>query len=188
MRRPTFLHGAVAAAIFALVASVAVTAAKPIAIFPGFYQPLVAALGLAYLLYALSHSRERVGRVTTLSLWAGMSLTLWLLDTSFGFYLMAQIIALWLIRSLYFYSSLMSACLDLALNFAALATACWAAVHTGSVFLTVWCFFLVQALFVAIPPAVKREAGGLHATGKDTEKFERARLTAEMAIRQLFAQ
>lgn len=188
MRRPTFLRGAVAAAIFALVASVAVTALTPIALFPGFHQLLIAALGLAYLLYMLSLSRERVGRVTTLSLWVGMSLSLWLFDTPFGLYLMAQIGALWLIRSLYFYSSLMPAFIDLALNFAALATAYWAAVHTGSVFLTVWCFFLVQALFVAIPPALKRETRGLHATRPDTEKFERARLRAEKAIRQLFAQ
>lgn len=188
MRRPTFLHGAVAAGILALLASVAVTALRSIAIFPGCYQLVIAAMGLAYLLYVLTVSSERVGRVTTLSLWAGMSLILWLFDTPVGLYLMAQIGAMWLIRSLYFYSSVISAFIDLALNFAALATAYWAAVHTGSVFLTAWCFFLVQALWVAIPPAVKREARGLHAARPDTEKFERARLRAEKAIQQLFAQ
>jgi hypothetical protein len=188
MRRPTFVHGAVTAAVFALAGSVAVTALAPMAVIPGFYQLLVAAFGLAYLLYMFSVSGQRVGRLTTLSLWAGMSFTLWILGTPFGLYLMAQIGALWLIRSLYFYSSALSALIDLALNLVAVASGYWAAVHTGSVFLTLWCFFLVQALFVAIPPEVKRQFRWPPATHRETEKFERARLRAEKAIRQLFAQ
>jgi hypothetical protein len=188
MRRLTFFHGAVAAALFAVAGSVAVTALTPIAIFGGFYQLLVAALGLAYLLYMFSFSSERIGRLTTLSLWAGMSLTLWFFDTPFGLYLMAQIGALWLVRSVYFYSSALSALIDLALNVVAVASAYWAAVHTGSVFLTLWCFFLVQALFVAIPPELRRQSRRSPVSHPNTENFERARLRAEKAIRQLFAQ
>ncbi len=99
-----------------------------------------------------------------------------------------QIGALWLIRSIYFYSSGLSALIDLALNLVAVASGYWAAVHTGSVFLTLWCFFLVQALFVAIPPKVKRQCRRPPATHRESENFERARLSAEKAIRQLFAQ
>jgi len=60
--------------------------------------------------------------------------------------------------------------------------------HTGSVFLTVWCFFLVQALFVAIPAQVKPRYRALSATRPDADKFECARLRAEKAIHALFAQ
>tara|TARA_R110001599_G_scaffold353459_1_gene592497 strand:- start:200434 stop:201000 length:567 start_codon:yes stop_codon:yes gene_type:complete len=188
MRRPTFLHGVFAAALFALTGSIAATALIPMTVTSGVYQLLVTALGLAYVLYLLSLSKERVGRITTLSVWAGMSFSLWLFAAPFGLFLIVQIAALWLVRSLYFYSSALSAFLDLALNLAALAVAYWAAVHTGSVFLCIWCFFLVQALFVAIPPAVLHPADRLHASGSDPEKFERARLRAENAFRQLFAQ
>jgi len=95
---------------------------------------------------------------------------------------------LWLLRSLYFYSSALSALLDLGLTLAAVATAYWAIAYTGSVFLCVWCFFLVQALFVVIPPAVTGARGPVFSTDSDAEKFERARLRAEKALRQLFAQ
>ena len=188
MRRPTFLHGVFAAALFALTGSITATALIPLAVTPGVYQLLVTALGLAYLLYLLSHSDERVGRIAIVTVWAGMSFSLWFFAAPFGLALSAQIAILWLVRSLYFYSSSLSALIDLALNLAAVATAYWAAVHTGSVFLCIWCFFLVQALFVAIPPAVLHPVDRLHASCPDPEKYERARLRAEKAFRQLFAQ
>ena len=51
MRRPTFLHGVFAAALFALTGSITATALIPLAVTSGVYQLLVTALGLAYLLY-----------------------------------------------------------------------------------------------------------------------------------------
>jgi hypothetical protein len=188
MKSSTFLQGAGAAAILALLGSIAVTALAPIVGFSMLYKILVPALGLAYVLYILSRSNERVGRVTTLTLWAAMAITVWLFEPPMGLYLLAHVAALWLIRSLYFYSSALSALMDLGLNVLAVATAYWAAMHTGSVFLAIWCFFLVQALFVAIPVSLTRQARHGVGAQPDTENFERARLRAEAAIRQLFAQ
>ena len=188
MSRPTFLQGVCTAAMFALAASVAATALAPVSIVSGAPQLIVTAMALAYLLYLLGISGERLGRVSALSVWAGMSLCLWLFDAPFSVALLTQVGALWLLRSLYFYSSALSALLDLGLNVAAVATGYWAAVHTGSVFLSVWCFFLMQALFVAIPQAVNCPQGASQPAAGDTEKFERARLRAEKAFRQLFAQ
>ena len=188
MKRPNFLNGVGIAAVFALLGSVAVTVLTPIVAFSALYTLLIPALGLAYVLYILSRSAERVGRATTLALWFGMSVTAWLVEPPFGLYLMAHVGALWLIRSLYFYSSALAALMDLGLNVVSTATAYWAAAHSGSVFLAIWCFFLVQALFVAIPSSLHRQPRHRPGAHPNTENFERARLRAEAAIRQLFAQ
>jgi hypothetical protein len=188
MKRPNFLQGVGVAAVLALLGSVAVTVLTPLVAFSALYSLLIPALALAYVLYILTCSNERVGHATTLTLWAAMSLTVWLAEPPFGLYLMVHVGALWLIRSLYFYSSALSALMDLGLNIASAATAYWAAVHSGSVFLAIWCFFLVQALFIAIPASLHRQSRSRAAAHPDTENFERARLRAEAAIRQLFAQ
>lgn len=188
MSRPTFAQGVFVAAIFALAASVAATALAPASIIFGVSQSIVIAIALAYLLYLLHVSGERLGRVTVLSVWSAMVIGLWLFDASFSLVLLAQLGAMWLVRSLYFYSSALSAFCDLGLNFCAVAVAYWAAVHTGSVLLSVWCFFLVQALFVAIPRAARCPSDYSHNASADTEEFECARLRAEQALRQLFPQ
>ncbi len=96
----------------------------------------------------------------------------------------------WLVRSLYFYSGVLPALMDLGLSALSITAAVWAISQSGSVFLATWCFFLVQALFVAIPPAVKRNA---NAAGNATparnnvienEPFERARRQAGRALTQ----
>jgi len=63
----------------------------------------------------------------------------------------------------------------------------WAISRSGSVFLATWCFFLVQALFVTIPPAVKRAQDVKSNKTADNETFERARRDADQALRQLFS-
>jgi hypothetical protein len=55
------------------------------------------------------------------------------------------------------------------------------------VFLATWCFFLVQALFVAIPPTIKSAQKTQRNTAADNENFERAKRNADQALRQLFA-
>ena len=63
--------------------------------------------------------------------------------------------------------------------------AVWAATETGSPFLSIWSFFLVQALFVAIPVRV----GGNHREPQPEdhhdERFERAHRAAQAALRRL---
>jgi hypothetical protein len=56
------------------------------------------------------------------------------------------------------------------------------------VFLAIWTFFLVQALFVAIPPAMTGKRKPERNTAADNENFERARRQADAALRQLFTQ
>ncbi|MGH8652343.1 MAG: hypothetical protein ACREYE_09290 [Gammaproteobacteria bacterium] len=51
----------------------------------------------------------------------------------------------------------LSALADLGLNALGLTAAIWAVKQSGSLFASIWCFFLVQALFVAIPARLSRK-------------------------------
>ena len=187
MKRPSFLNGACAAGVLAFFASVGLAVLTPIFAFSLLYKLLVPVLGLAYILYLLSHSSERVGRVTTVTIWLALAVIAWLIEPPLALYILVHVGAVWLIRSLYFYSSMVPALMDLGLNVLSISTAYWAIRHSGSTFLAIWCFFLVQALFVSIPPALTRQPNREQRKISDTEKFEGARRRAEAAIRQLFA-
>jgi hypothetical protein len=86
------------------------------------------------------------------------------------------------------------ALMDLGLSTLSVSATVWAITRSGSMFLATWCFFLVQALFVAIPPSVKGEQKSLRNTAVrrntavESETFENARRQADQALRQLFTQ
>jgi hypothetical protein len=58
-------------------------------------------------------------------------------------------------------------------------------VHADSVFLGIWTFFLVQALFVAVPSADGRRAGSDAGPGPQSDQFQTAFRNAETALRKL---
>ena len=180
MKRPGFFQGVLVAAALA-----------PLMGLPATVRLLIPALGLGYLLYLFSRNGERrdrmrTGRITALGAWAAMALASAWLAPPLSLYLCIHAGAIWLLRSLYFYSGVLPALLDLALSAASVAVTAWAALHSSSLFLAAWCCFLVQALFVAIPPAIRGRQRIATATGHN-ENFERARRQAEAALHQLFS-
>ena len=100
-------------------------------------------------------------------------------------YVCGHLGAVWLIRSLYFYSSVLSALADMGLNGLGLAAAIWAVTRTGSVFLGIWCFFLVQALFVFIPKSINHKPGTTRVGHESEDRFQHAYRVAEAAVRKL---
>ncbi|MCH7510396.1 MAG: hypothetical protein IIB68_11265 [Proteobacteria bacterium] len=188
MKRPGFLHGVIVAAVFGFFASAVVATLTPFVGFGSVIRLVIPALGLAYLLYLMSRSKERLGQVTTLSLWSALAIVTWWVAPPLPLYLLIHVAAVWLVRSLYFYSGVMPALMDLGLNALSISAAVWAITRSGSVFLATWCFFLVQALFVAIPPTIKGKTKPELNTALDSENFERARRQADAALRQLFTQ
>ena len=188
MKRPTFIGGAIVAAVFAFLASAAIAALTPFVGFSAVIRIVIPALALAYVLYLFPRSGERTGRVTTLTLWSALAAIAWWVAPPLPAYLLVHVGAIWLVRSLYFYSGLVPALADLGLGALAVIAAAWAMRQSGSVFLATWCFFLVQALFVTIPPAVQAKLRNTRNTAVDNETFERARRQADQALRQLFSQ
>lgn len=185
MKPIRFIHGVGMAlvlsffgsAIFASLASVMATGM--------LIKLLIALLGLAYIGFLLAHSRERVGRPTAIAFWLSGSLLAWYFAPTLFTYTLVHLGMLWLLRSLYFYTSAMAAMLDLGLTSLAIYAALWASQSTHSVFLSVWCFFLVQAVFPAIPNSLRSAPSKQHSD--ENQKFSRALRSAEAALRRISA-
>ncbi|MDH3428677.1 MAG: hypothetical protein OEM50_12700 [Gammaproteobacteria bacterium] len=188
MKRPSFFHGVIVAAVLGFFASAVAATLTPFIGLGAALRLVIPALALAYLLYLVTRSTERVGRITTLSLWGTLAAATWWVAPPLPLYLLIHVGAIWLIRSLYFYSGVLPALMDFGLNALSVSAAVWAATRSGSVFLASWCFFLVQALFVMIPPAIKRPQVRQRSAAAGNERFEHARRQADQALRQLFTQ
>ena len=182
MKRPTFVEGAVLALIAALGGTLAYAACTLVMPGAAALRLLVAGLGFGYLLYLLGSSRERVGRLTTLALWLTAAGLLWLLSPPLALYLLAHLAMIWVVRSLYFHQGLLAVLADLGLAGLGLIAALGAYLHTGSLFLSLWCLFLVQALFVSIPS--RAEISDSDASVEE-ERFRRAHRAAEAAVHKL---
>jgi hypothetical protein len=185
MKQPTFPEGVSVALAASLAGGVLYSAMG--AVFPGIpvLRLLIAGISLAYVVYLLSRSPERVGRITATAAWLLIAGVLWFTQPPLLLYVFVHLGALWVIRSLYFYSSTLSALADMGLNGLSLAAAIWAVTWTGSVFLGIWCFFLVQALFVFIPKSIRRKPGAVRAGDEREDRFQHAYRSAEAAVRKL---
>lgn len=146
---------------------------------------LIPAVGLAYVLYVLATSRERTGRVVVTIAWLAAALATWLLVPGVAGTLLAHVGLAWLVRSLYRYSSLLSALADLGLTAVAAAIGIWVHGFSGSLFLAGWCFFLAQALHVAIPETIGRPRPATAAAGDVADdRFASAHRQAQAALRR----
>ena len=187
MKRPSFIQGVIVAAVLGFFASAVVATLTPFVGLGAVIRLVIPALGLAYLLYLFSRSSERLGRITTLALWSVVAAVTWWFAPPIPLYLFIHVGAVWLVRSLYFYSGLVPALMDLGISTLSVSATVWAITRSGSVFLATWCFFLVQALFVAIPPSMNRDKARAERPA-DNDNFDHARRQADKALRQLFTQ
>ncbi|MCW8945868.1 MAG: hypothetical protein OQK80_00265 [Sedimenticola sp.] len=185
MKHPTFIEGVGIALLASIAGSMLFTSLSPTMKNLQLVELIIAGLGLLYTLYLFSRSSERVGRVVTLSAWSVAAILIWFLNLPFTLYLLLHIGLIWLIRSLYFYTSPLSALADLGLSGLSIAAAVWAAIHTGSILLSIWCFFLLQALFTAIPADLKKRRPSKGTTRHQADRFQQAEQAAEAALRRL---
>jgi len=183
MKVPSFYEGVAVALISSFVGSVLYFSLSSLFSDSFLIRLLISIIGFVYILYLLSRSQERIGKPIIIVLWPLLSLSLWLIWPPITLFVLLHIVAIWLIRSLYFYSSILSSLADLTLNLFSVAVAIWAAHHTGSIFLSIWCFFLVQALFVAIPDNLQHRSKMKQTKAED--RFHRAYKTAQSAIQKL---
>ncbi len=192
MTQLSFLSGVAVAFILALTAGAAVFVLGPVIGISMLLQLLVSVLGCLYLVWLISSSRRRSGRFVALAFWGVFSVGTWLLAPTLSTYLLMHVAAIWLIRSLLIYSGVLPALLDLGLTAASAVAASWAFSRSGNVFLATWCFFLLQALFVAIPIRVaplrasQRKYANDLCDEFDNEAFERARRRGVKALEHLF--
>ena len=180
MKTTTFWQGAVVALALAVAGSIAMAALPLLVTGASAWKLTAAGLTFAYTLYLMSRSAERAGRLVMPALWLLVTAAGWSLLSPAAFALV-QAGLMWLVRALYHHRGFVAAGVDLGLTAFACAAAVWA-LGTGSYLLTIWCFFLVQALFVWIP----EPATGGHAQGPaGSADFEASRRLAAAALKRL---
>lgn len=183
-RAPGFLEGVGVALVLSIIGGALFTMFS-LFMAPGFLvRALIAGLSFSYVLYLLWRAHERIGLLTVLTGWLVSSILIWFLSPSILLYLLLHLGLIWLIRSLYFYTGILPALLDLGLSGMALLIALGAGLHTGSFFIGLWCFFLAQALFVFIPASMHRKSRGDAGTAQE-DRFEHAHRVATDAVRKL---
>ena len=187
-KQATFLDGVAVAFVAAISAAVLLTALPQVFGMDIAFRLVVSAIGFGYILYLLHRSHEPVGRIAVIALWTVLTTVVWLLNLPLLAYMGVQLGAIWLIRSLYFYTSVLSAFADLGLSGMSLLTAFWAVSWTGSIFLSLWCFFLLQSLFVFIPASWKAKTFKGKKSPSGENPFDLAHRAAEAAVHKLSQQ
>jgi len=146
---------------------------------------LLSVLAISYLLYLMKRSNERTGRIVIIALWLSVTLGCLLLGTSLTWFALFQVASIWIIRSLYFHTSILPALMDLALTGFGLVAAAWAILQTGSTMTAIWCFFLSQSLFVLIPGFCSRRDAQSCSNPVEQDRFQSAHRVALDAVRKL---
>jgi hypothetical protein len=185
MTRPTFWREAGVALALSIIGAIMFHAT---AIFIGSGTALrlvIAASALAYAVLLMRGLRARSGRVLAIAAWLALDIALFVFQPPLLFWLLAQAFAIWLLRCWCCYGSVVTAFADGALCLFALAAAMVGASHSHSVFLALWSFFLVQALFVLIPETLRPRIAV--ASPDDEDRFDQAHRSAEAALRRLTA-
>ena len=182
-KEPSFLEGVAVAIVFSVLGSAFALVLAPLLGRGVSAYVLITGISFVYLIYLLARSRERVGRITTVVLWLAATAVIWLLGLPWFLLGLVQMAFIWLVRCLYYYSSVVSALTDLGLTATSAMVSYWAAIYSGSLFLSIWTFFLMQALFVAIPKQW-RVGRSDHPPTQD-DAFQRAFHNAEAAFRKL---
>jgi hypothetical protein len=182
MKTISFFGGVVAALILAFCGSVLFAALTPLFNSVWALKSIISLLTLAYLLYLLGSSPVRIGRVTAFSVAAVVIALSMYCETSLVLYALLHIGLIWLVRSCYFHNSLAAALADMGLCGLGFAAALWAVERSGTLFLALWSFFLVQAL--VLPVVHNRFSTGKNTVVDDNESFRRAYRSAQSALRR----
>ncbi len=185
MKRPDFFEGAVVGVIASIVASALFTTLVWVFNPDNVLELIITGISFGYILYLLARSHEKTGRIVVLTAWSIIATLVWMLSLPLMLFIFVHVALMWLIRSLYFYSSLLSSLIDMGLTGLSLAVALWAGMHTSSLFLSIWCFFLIQALFVTIPARMNKPTTTQLITPEREDAFESAHRSAETALRKL---
>lgn len=187
--RPSLFEGVGVALVAGITAAVIFPIMTTLFTPAAVLRLLIAGLSLAYLIYLLRRSRQKLGQLTVMAGWGLVAIVSWFFAPSLLSYAAIHLLMIWLVRSLYFYNSLLSALADLGLTGLALMAAIWGWFSSGSLFLVFWCLFLVQALFVTIPrhfAQPTKKASSASEPGQE-DPFEKAHASAQQALRKLFS-
>lgn len=186
MRRPSFWREAGVALALSCVGAIGFHATAPLIGSGMALRLVIATVGLVYAVLLLRGVGARSGRLLAIAAWLALDIALFVFQPPLLLWLLAQTFAIWLLRCWCCYGSVVAAFADGALGLFALAAALVGAAHSHSVFLALWSFFLVQALFVLIPETLRPRIAAAR-PNDDEDRFDQAHRSAEAALRRLTA-
>lgn len=187
MNTPGFWREVGIGLLLSAVGAVLMAALAPLLGTPLVLRAVLCLLAAAYLLLLLHALRARAGRLLAVAAFVGLCGALLLVNPPAWLWLGAMVGLVWLVRSLYRYASLGFAAADAVLSGLALCAALAAAAQTHGVFLSLWSFFLVQALWVLIPTGRPPNHPQHIVPSASEAAFDRAYRTAEDALERLAA-
>lgn len=179
MSRGGFWRGAALGLLASAAGAVAFHACAPWLGHAASFRGVLVLLALASACFALADTQARIGRVVAVAGWLALLAALMTFDPPLPLWLGTTVLALWLTRSLYRYQSLWQAGADAALSLFAVAAGVLALRHSQSLFLALWCFFLVQAATAWIP------RGPRSTPPPAGDRYDQAQRSAEAALRRL---
>lgn len=185
MKKITFFEGLTVALISSMSGSLVFILMSGFVISDDLLKVIISALTVFYLGYLFLKSDVKIGRVTVIATWILVTVCSFLFVSSIFIYIVTQLLFIWLIRSFYFYKSVISSALDFMLVSIGLFVAMWVWFISTSLFLTFWCFFIIQALFYMIPNSFSFKTHRLEKSISSEDDFERAIMSAETAISNL---
>ncbi len=155
-----------------------------------FALKLSAALtGSTYVCWLTSRLNGKPGAISitlilAVTLFIGM-----LLNATFLYLASAGLLSLWFVRSFRRYRSFLGYALDFVVLGMSLLASAAAYFYTGSVFLALWCFFLVNGFYVFIPiQALPWQRTETRQQGDLTSQYDEAETSARQALNQLLRQ
>jgi hypothetical protein len=187
MYRPTLLEGVLVALVLSLSVS-------PLVVFVQLatgsllaWKIVVMSIAYTYMCYLLARSERRSGRVTLGLLALTVLLASLVFNLRFPTILLLCVMLVWAMRCFAYSRSLVSAVLQGGVCVLGCGVALLVYGHSGSLALTLWSFFLVQAAFVLIPAQFMRQAATPSGTtlGDTPDGFGRAYHAAEQALERL---
>jgi hypothetical protein len=147
----------------------------------------IIAMAYAYIVYLLAQSGRTVGRTTLAVLSLLALLASGALAARWTTVVLVAVVLIWGIRACTYSRSLVAWLLHGGLCLLGLGAALSAYTHSGSIGLAVWSFFLLQALFVCVPPRLaQRPAAEEWVTGSQAvDDFVQAHQAAQKALGRL---
>lgn len=183
MKPLSFWRGVALAALISVVGALLGTLLTPVLGTALTLRLIVLLAAGSYLLALLAHGEGRSGRVLALLGWLLMAGLLLVFNPTLLVWLLLQTLYLWLVRSLRSYQSLIPAAADALLSGVALAAAIVAALQSRSLLVSLWSYFLVQALTAFL----LRQQAPATAQRANATDFDSAHRAAELALRRMAA-
>ena len=180
--KPSFLNGALIGLFISFIGAIGFYGLALIMPFMVSAYLMIGILGITYHCYLSSTQQSNKGLVSSIVILVLITMVSWLFAWSLLTVVSLNCFLIWMFRIHYFHKSAIGAIGDLAILIGSTFLSAYTFAHTDSLFLSIWVFFLCQALFVLIPESIVKNSSPHHHV---ESKFSVAKRNAQSALNQL---